>query len=426
MTRTRGDGSGYAGDGPMMMPGQASEPATGVSNRPPRLVLVGAAGFTNLGDDAILAAMLAELRVACPGARFIVATGDPDAFAGDPTLGGGDVQLIPFADEAIAAALAGADLLIVGGGGFIYDYDARISAHNFLHGDPSLFYPHFRALVVAHTLGVPSQVYGIGVGPLVTAAGRGLTRTILGLAGAITVRDPLSLLELRAAGLDRADLTVTADPALGLSPATQTAPASDGRVVGFVARGWLQQGGGWTTPGAARHERYLDWLAAGADYAVERWDATPLFLPLQRRYDDDGASAARVIARMRHGARARIAEGLAGYRELQAALAGLDALVSSRLHPLILGCAAGVPPIGIALSPKVRAFLGDLGLGELALSPWLARDADLHAALDRALSAPAPIRARLRHGVVAQRSAAARNPQIAAALLHHAAERIGA
>lgn len=413
------------GDTAMVGAGQGSAQAASANSRAPRLVLVGAAGFTNLGDDAILAAMLAELRVACPGAHFTVATGDPAAFAGDPTLGGDDVQPIPFADEAIAAALARADLLIVGGGGFIYDYDARISAHNFLHGDPSLFYPHFRALVVAHSLGVPSQVYGIGVGPLVTAAGRGLTRTILGLAGSITVRDPLSLIELRAAGLDRADLAVTADPALGLSPLPATT-ASAGRTVGFVARGWLQQGGDWTPPGAARHERYLDWLAAGADHAVERWDATPLFLPLQRRYDDDSASAARVIARMRHGARARIAEGLAGYRDLQRALAGLDALVSTRLHPLILGCAAGVPPIGIALSPKVRAFLRDLDLGDLVLSPWIARDDDLTAALDRALGTPAPIRAALRSGLAAQRDAAARNPRIAAALLQGVAGGSGA
>ncbi len=394
--------------------------------RPPRLVLVGAAGFTNLGDDAILAAMLIELRAACLGAHFTVATGHPEALAIDPTLSGADVRMIPFDDTAIAAALADADLLILGGGGFIYDYDARISAHNFLHGDPSLFYPHFRALVVAHALGVPSQAYGIGVGPLVTAAGRGLTRTILGLAGAISVRDPLSLLELRAAGLDRTDLTVTADPALGLPPVAPTGSPPEGRVVGFVARGWLRQGEGWTTSGAARYERYLDWLAAGADHAVECWDATPLFLPLQRRYDDDRASAALIIARMRHGTRARIAEGLAGYRDLQVALAGLDALVSGRLHPLILGCAAGVPPVGIALSPKVRAFLGGLGLGELALSPWIARDADLRAALDRALSAPAPLRAQLRDGLAAQRDAAARNPQIAAVLLHGAAWRIGA
>jgi len=85
-----------------------------------------------------------------------------------------------------------------------------------------------------------------------------------------------------------------------------------------------------------------------------------------------------------------------------------------------------VPPIGIALSPKVRAFLGDLGLGELVLSPWLARDADLRAALDRALDAPAPLRAQLRDRLATQRDAAKRNPQLAATLLGQAAGRIGA
>lgn len=384
---------------------------------PPRLVLVGAAGFTNLGDDAILAAMLAELRAACPGARFTVATGDPNTLTGVAGLDSDDLQPIPFDDAAIAAALATADLLIVGGGGFIYDYDARISAHNFLHGDSSLFYSHYRAIVVAHSLGVPIHVYGVGVGPLVTAAGRGLTRTILALASAITVRDPLSLIELRATGLDHARLTLTADPAIGLPPAPPSGVTVGTRRVGFVARAWLQMGTGWTPSSAARHERYLAWLAAGADYVVEHWGATPLFLPLQRQHDDDSASAARVIARMRHGDRAEIVSGLGNYRDLQAILGGLDALVSTRLHPLILASIAGVPPIGVALSPKVRAFLGSLKLGESALSPWRARDADLQAALDRTLTDAASIRLDLHTGVAAQRVAATRNPQLVATLL---------
>src|SRR4051812_48281678 len=167
----------------------------------PRIVVVGAAGFTNLGDDAILAAMLAELRAAIPAARLTVATGDPDSLAVAAPPGDANVMAIPLDDNAITAALPGADLLIVGGGGFIYDYDQRISSYNFLHSDPSLFYPHYRATLTAHSLGIPVHFYGIGVGPLLTAAGRGLTRTILSLASAITVRDPLSLIELHAAGL---------------------------------------------------------------------------------------------------------------------------------------------------------------------------------------------------------------------------------
>lgn len=382
-----------------------------------RIVIVGASGFTNLGDDAILAAMLRELRAAIPGAHFAVASGDPAMLVANSPFGGADVTALPFDDEAIANALATADLLIVGGGGFIYDYDARISAHAFLHGDGSLFYPHYRAILIAHTLGVPIQVYAIGVGPLVTAAGRGLTRTILSLASAITVRDPLSLVELGAAGLRTPIPELTADPALGLPPVEPSAATDGIPRVGFVARAWLRLGADWTTSGRARFERYADWLAAGADYAVERWGATPIFLPLQRRYDDDRAIEEGIIARMRHGDRARLADDLADFRALQATIGGLDALVSTRLHPLILAGVAAVPPIGVALSPKVRAFLQTLGLPDLTLSPWLARDADLRAALDRALGAPGPIRARLRTEIAAQALAAARNPAIAAALL---------
>src|SRR5689334_5700917 len=94
----------------------------------PRIVIVGAAGFTNLGDDAILAAMLAELSAAIPAARITVATGDPDSLAVAALPGDSTVTAIQLDDSAIAAALAGSDLLIIGGGGFIYDYDQRISA----------------------------------------------------------------------------------------------------------------------------------------------------------------------------------------------------------------------------------------------------------------------------------------------------------
>ena len=102
-----------------------------------RVLIVGAAGFTNLGDDAILAAMLTELREALPDAALCVTLGEPERWSG-----AADVVPLPFDDRAIDAELAHADLLIIGGGGFIYDYDRRVATHDFLHGDASGFYPY--------------------------------------------------------------------------------------------------------------------------------------------------------------------------------------------------------------------------------------------------------------------------------------------
>ena len=379
----------------------------------PRITIVGAAGFTNLGDDAILAAMLGELREVAAGATFQVTSGDPGR---EPESA--DVTPIPFDDAAIDAAIAQSDLLIVGGGGFIYDHDMRITARDFLHGDRGHIYPYYRAALTARTYRVPCSFYAVGVGPLLTAAGRTLTRDILSLADAITVRDAYSLHELRACGLTNPVPELTADPAVGLRPVVAQDPAPrTGRAVGFVARPWLRFGEGWSASGADYYERYVSWLAAAADHLVERWDAIPVLLAAQRRNDPDHEVAEQVIARMRHGARAHFRDDVRDYRELQRTMGGLDALVSTRLHPLILGAVAGVPSIGIALMPKVRSFLARLGLHEFAVSPWRARTADLTTLLDRALRDPAPLRRRTLAGIEQQRQLAARNPRIAAGLL---------
>ena len=111
------------------MPALVSVTASGSSAPSPRVVIVGAAGFTNLGDDAILRAMLAELRGVLPGPAFIVAGGPhPVAEPGIEWIHVRDIR-------AVDAAIARADFVIVGGGGFIYDYDAILTPRDYFRGD---------------------------------------------------------------------------------------------------------------------------------------------------------------------------------------------------------------------------------------------------------------------------------------------------
>jgi polysaccharide pyruvyl transferase WcaK-like protein len=380
-----------------------------------KVVIVGAAGFTNLGDDAILAAMLAELREALPDASFAVASGSPERLAGVPRVEG-----IPFADDAVADALDGAGLLVVGGGGFLYDHDARLSPGDYRRSPEGNFYPYFRRAELAYERGVPVHFYGVGIGPLVTPGGRALAREVLSRAAAITVRDPISLLELRAAGISGPQVELAADPAVRLPPPSALwEELPEGVVVGFVVRSWAWVESRWTGPGAAAYERYLAWLARGADHVVERWDATPVFLPVQRLYDDDLVVEEGVLARMRHAARARVHHA-GGHEELRVVLGGLDLLVSTRLHPLILAAAAGTPVVGVTAKPKVRGFLCALGLPDLVLSPWVASSRALAETLDGVLSAPEPVRRGIADGMTAQRAAAGRNPAVAAELLRAA------
>lgn len=385
----------------------------------PTVVVVGAAGFTNLGDDAILCAMLAELRDAIPGVRLVVA-GGPEAYAADPPVEWVHVRDIRAVDTVVAQA----SLVIVGGGGFVYDYDAIISPFDFFRGDITSVYPYYRAALAARMRDVPVYFYAIGVGPLVTPAGRALTRDVLSLASAITVRDPISLLELERAGVRCPRMEVTADPAVRATPEPGSWPdRPEGRVVAFVTRPWLRWAGTSTESAAQFHDTYLGWLASAADYVVEAWNATALFLPGQRYNDDDLETAAAVVERMTFPERARLLSEIVHEAHYRAALASADAVVSSSLHPLILASAGGVPIVGLATSEKIRAFLTTLRVEDQLVSPWAASASQLRAALDRALGDPEPILARTRAGFERQRAAAARNPEIARELLFLPARR---
>jgi polysaccharide pyruvyl transferase WcaK-like protein len=375
------------------------------------VVIVGAAGYTNFGDDAILEAMLAELRAVLPGAKFTVAGGLPDELPASD-----DVTPIKLETGQLDAALARAHLAIIGGGGFLYDYDGILTPHDFLRGDATFMYPYFRGALCARARNVPLYFYGIGVESLVTPVGRALTRDILSLADAITVRDELSLRELREAGIS-ARVDVTADPAVTLEPPNTSWPGRPaGRVVGFAPRLWLRFSGAWTEESQMRFDRYCTWLAEAADHVWDEWRATPVFFASQRYNDDDLEAAEQIVARMRNRGHAIVIATVESLESYRAMLASLDLLVSARLHPMILAATAGVPSVGIVVSAKIVAFLGRLGLTQLAASPWAASGFKLRNAIDTCFREPETVGIRLRNGMAEQRAAASRNPELAVRL----------
>src|SRR5687767_12184530 len=73
---------------------------------------------TNAGDEAILAAMVADLRVAAPRAAITVISSNPNGY-----LQRYDVKEIPYFDIAqIINAARSSDLMILGGGSVFFDY----------------------------------------------------------------------------------------------------------------------------------------------------------------------------------------------------------------------------------------------------------------------------------------------------------------
>ncbi|RYG68012.1 polysaccharide pyruvyl transferase CsaB, partial [bacterium] len=159
-------------------------------------LLNGYFGFDNAGDEAVLAAMLAELRSLAPNATFVATSGNPSqtkAMHGCEAIG----RQTP---GELFKAIQACDVFISGGGSLVQDVT---SFRNVVY--------YTTLLRLAKMLGKKTMVYAQGVGPLNSGKSRRLARKMFQSADIVTVRDPDSAALLREIGVTR-EVQVTADP----------------------------------------------------------------------------------------------------------------------------------------------------------------------------------------------------------------------
>src|SRR6266566_4108863 len=162
--------------------------------------ITGSYGGLNLGDEAILHSIIAQLRRDLT-AEITVFSRDPE----DTKRRHGVERAVPvrkMSRAEVAPEIERLDVLIVGGGGILFDAEARI---------------YLSEALIAKEKGVPVMLYAVGVGPLTHATVQVAVRECLEQVDVITVRERSAQQALEEAGLHR-EIIVTADPALLLKP----------------------------------------------------------------------------------------------------------------------------------------------------------------------------------------------------------------
>jgi polysaccharide pyruvyl transferase CsaB len=303
----------------------------------------GSYGGLNIGDEAILTCALRELRQAAPTAEIVVFSRNAE-----------HTQTNHAADRVVAVRDAGRDeiapeiqrldLLLLGGGGLLYDKEA----HTYL-----------REVEIAHAADVRTATFAISAGPLESPEARRLVARVLNRMSAVTVRDALAKRLLEEVGVKR-EIVVTADPALLLeaTPFDEEMLKAEGvptdrRLVGISVREV-----GPAAPNLGTVE-YHTLLANAADFVADRLDANVLFIPMER---GDIRESHAVIAQMAEAERASVLKGEYGPQEILGLMQHLALVVAMRLHCLIFGSIARVPFIPLPYSDKVSGFLADVGL----------------------------------------------------------------
>jgi polysaccharide pyruvyl transferase CsaB len=305
----------------------------------------GSYGGLNLGDEAILQSIVAQLRRDLPQVEITVFSRDAE----DTKKRHGVERSVPvrkLSRAEIAPEVERLDLLILGGGGILYDADART---------------YLREVALAREKHVPVMVYAIGAGPLDDMDVQKAVAEALEGVDLITVRERAAQQVLEHAGVHR-EITVTADPALLLKP--EALPRGVLRTEGLEGRRRLI-GMSVREPGVAAPDldvnQYHTLLANAADFMVDRFDADVVFVPMERSVLDSQHSHA-VISRMLRAQRATVLKGEYTSGQLLSLMGKFDFALGMRLHFLIFAAIQGTPLVALPYAGKVSGFLEALGL----------------------------------------------------------------
>lgn len=307
-----------------------------------RVGVTGSYGGMNLGDEAILHSILAQLRRDLPVEITVFSRDAEDTLHRHQVERAIPVRSLSRAE--VQPEIERLDALIVGGGGILYDADAKA---------------YLREATIAKECGVPVMLYAVGAGPLDEPAVQTLVSECLNQVDIITVRERSAQQVLETAGV-RHEMRVTADPALLLeaTPIDPKALAEEGldrkpRVIGMSVR----------EPGVAAPDLddrdYHGLLANAADFMVDRFDADIVFVPMERSVLDTQHSHA-VISQMLRAQRATVLKGEYTSGELLSLMGHFSFVVGMRLHFLIFAALQNVPFVALPYSGKVSGFLEDL------------------------------------------------------------------
>lgn len=387
------------------------------------ILIGGYYGAGNIGDEAILDAMLEAMRARRDDLSFFVTSWNPEE-----TGKQFDVKGIHWKDiNALLNAGRQADMIVLGGGGLFQDY-WEMDPKSYLRKDASGIVQYGSLPLLAKILGIPCMIYAVGIGPLQSKLGREHTRLAFERCQVASVRDAESLGLLAETGFEVREgagtlVEVTADPVFALTTSAEDEAAvgeylrrnqmEDAEFIGVNLRYWNRPGPIWT---------WLPYVAEGlTQFLTSNPQLHVALIPFQddsqNQYNDDASILKNLAPFLPNRERVHLVEKPPTARYAQALIKRCQLVVGMRLHAAILALNEATPVVALSYDPKVASLMKQAGLREYCIETLTPRPEEFAVCLQQAWDQRVALRSLIHPQQAKWKQAAQRNAALAMALL---------
>jgi polysaccharide pyruvyl transferase CsaB len=335
-----------------------------------RVCILGVYGKGNLGDEAILRAVIEDITKRFSRAKVVVFCSNPDVVS--KCHGVTAVSRTPFSGFFTKLrAVYHANAFVLGGGTMLCDDLTWVD--DISSSTATMIWP-----MIASACGVPIMVYGQGLGPADHRITQFVIKLLKTISDVITLRDKQSVTIGSKIGGKGSSFIRTCDPVI---TAACFEPKWIRSQVELTVTDYIQSTRPYTLICLRRPTRgpikswatFYNAFAKAAALFYQKIGSKLVLFPIQisDRYPDDREALFVVReAMLREGIDkdALIDRNWNTMEEAVAILQGADLVIASRLHALLLAARAGVSVVGIAYEDKVEGCLEMIGRNPACIS----------------------------------------------------------
>jgi len=339
-----------------------------------RIVISGWYGNSNLGDEAILAAVLTMIRRVLLNAEITVFSDSPE----ETSL---RYQVLSVGRRGWSSrlrrmgALLGADLFILGGGELLYDSGSGGEAVHWL-----------KEVILAKLMCTPSMYFNGGVGLVYRRISKYYIRRVCRAMELIAVRDDVSRDNLRALGI-AGPIHVGADSVFALAREPLAVPRPKGDqpqtwesrpTAGVNVRPWLyrleevppgsrelcREFGG----SSSEFRDFIKSIARAVDALRNREELDITLFPISFFRGSDNEYDVDLLEEIAHLLSDRDGVTVIGdectFHDMLDQVRRFAIVIGVRLHALVFAALSNTPMLAINYDPKIAAFMKQLGQEE--------------------------------------------------------------